>query len=187
MSHRPTDDRRRLPRLAPVVYRGLAFVHWSMPMEHRATGWLDPVHHARIREYLCHALARYDIVCPAYCLMTDHGHFLWVGISDESDQRKAAKLFREAWNTALSGVGVALQRQAHDHVLREHERERGAFVAIAHYIFGNPVRAGLVGQWRAYPFLGALVPGYPGVDPREEDFWEKFWRIYARLIEPSHS
>lgn len=178
----PADGRgNRLPRLARASYRGSSFVHWTMAIDQRATGWLDALHHARLREILCHALGRHRVICPAYCLMPDHGHFLWVGWSAESDQRKAAKLFREAWNSELAAKGIELQRQAHDHVLRESERDRNAFTGVAHYIFENPTRGGLVGKWTDYPYLGAVVPGYPVLDPRWEGFWERFWRIHARL------
>ncbi|MBI5772039.1 MAG: hypothetical protein HZA93_29970 [Verrucomicrobia bacterium] len=153
-----------------------------MTLERRATGWLDPLHHARLREGLCHALARHYLVCPAYCLMPDHAHFLWLGIAPASDQRLAARLFRETWNHALRPGGRALQRQPHDHVLRDREREHGAFGIVANYVFENPVRAGLVAEWRAHPYLGALVPGYPDLDPRDEDYWERFWRIYAQQV-----
>lgn len=31
----------KLARLAPECYRGRAFVHWTLTLEHRATGWLS--------------------------------------------------------------------------------------------------------------------------------------------------
>lgn len=34
--------------------------------------------------------------------------------------------------------------------------------------------------------LGAMMPGYPEFDPRTEDFWDDFWKIYNRLVE-SHA
>jgi putative transposase len=177
--------RGRLSRLDAGYYRGRAFVHWSMTIEHRATGWLSELHHAKIRELLCHALSRHHIICPAYCLMPEHGHFLWMGTSDGSDQKLAAALFREGWNAELRRSNNELQKQPFDHVLDEAERGRGAFTAVAHYILQNPVRAGLMGKWQDYRFLGALVPGYPSLNPRDEDFWERFWRIYDKLSAPS--
>ena len=154
-----------------------------MTVEQRATGWLDELHHAKLRLSLCHALARHTLLCPAYCLMPDHAHFLWLGGNEASEQRRAVALFREAWNDTLRRDGGELQRQAYDAVLRPDQRERGAFGAMAHYIFENPVRAGLVAEWRSYPFLGALVPGYPKMDPRDGVFWDRFWRIYAAHVE----
>jgi REP element-mobilizing transposase RayT len=86
----------RLRRLPSGHYRGLAWVHWTMNLADRATGWLDPLHHARLREILCHALAREELVCAAYCLMPDHAHFLIGGLSSASDQRNGIKAFRKA-------------------------------------------------------------------------------------------
>jgi len=169
----------RLPRLAPEFYRGMAWVHWSMTLENRATGWLNDLHHARLREALVHAQVRYGVVCPMYCVMPDHAHFLWAGICLRSDQQLAARLFRTAWNRELRSVGHAFQRQGHDHVLREKESGRDAVMAVAAYIIENPMRAELVGAWKLWPYTGALVPGYPDLDPRDSDFWEKFWRIYT--------
>jgi putative transposase len=152
-----------------------------MTLANRGVGWLDSNHHAEVRELLCHALSRYRLICPAYCLMPDHGHFLWLGVGPASDQKGAVSLFRRAWAQALEPTGHVLQRQAYDHVLRQEERQHGAFQTVAHYIFNNPIRAGLVEDWTKYPYLGAVVPGYPDMHPRAADFWEKFWRIYAKV------
>lgn len=181
-----TAARARLPRLDPAAYRGLACVHWSMTLENRATGWLDAAHHASVRELLLHTCHRYALACPAYCLMPDHGHFLWLGLSDTSDQGLAAAWFRRRWNALLSPA-FALQRQAHDHVLRDAERTHDAFPKIATYIFQNPERARLVAAWRDWPHLGAILPGVFPLNPRTPDFRERFWREHHRRlgIEPA--
>ena len=172
-----------LRRLGPEAYQGTAFVHWSMTIADRKTGWLDAVHHASVRELLLHTLARYDLACPAFCLMPDHGHFLWLGVSPQADQRKASPFFRRHWNRLLKAKGCELQLQGFDHVLREEERERGAFGAVASYIMENPVRANLVTDWRTYWYSGAVVVGRPELDPRADDFWERFWRQWNSLVE----
>jgi hypothetical protein len=46
---------------------------------------------------------------------------------------------------------VLWQRYGYEHVLRDDEDTRG----IGRYIFGNPVRAGLVKAADEYPFLGS--------------------------------
>ncbi len=169
-----------LPRLAPEYYRGLAIVHWVMTVDDRQTGWLDNLFHARCREAALHTMVRYGLLCPAYCLMPDHGHFVWMGVSDASDLALAAEFFRRQTNPLLAPH--CWQKEPFDHVLREHERKRGAFGAVCHYVFENPVRKGLVEQWADYPYLGAVLPGYADVDPRREDFWEVFWKIYAKRV-----
>jgi len=165
-----------LPRLDSENYRGFASVHWTLAVDDRATGWLDERFHFCWREVLLHALARYALFCPAYCLMPDHAHLVWIGVAETSDQRNAMKFFRT--NMAPLLAPRSWQRQAHDHVLRDQEKGTDAFGTICNYVFENPVRKGLNAKWQEYPFLGAMVPGHPGLDPRRDEFWEKFWRIY---------
>ena len=180
MERTPAPFAGRLPRLAPEFYCGDAFVHWTMTIDHRAQGWLNPLHHARLRELLCHALTRHSIVCPTYCLMPDHGHFLLCGTGAASDQQLAVRAFRQSWNRLLA-PDYRLQAQAYDHVLRQAERERDAFQATAQYILENPVRAGISADWSSWSYSGALVPGYPELDPRADGYWEHYWRVWNHL------
>lgn len=84
------------------------------------------------------------------------------------------------------GRGRAWQHQAHDHGLREDERRRNAFAGTCFYVLANPVRATLVKQAEDWPYSGAVVVGYPTLQPFEDDFWPFFWRVYAqaRAAEP---
>ncbi|MBI5767864.1 MAG: hypothetical protein HZA93_08705 [Verrucomicrobia bacterium] len=182
---RPRADSKRksyLPRLAPEHYRGRAFVLWTPTIENRATGWLTPTFHHQWQLMLLHACARYELLCPACVLMPDHAHLIWLGLNDHgSDQRLAIEFLRKNLRPYLAPADW--QHQAHDHVLTEDERERGTFLATAIYVLENPVRAGLVPRREAYPYLGCCVPGYPELDPRLPDFWERFWRCYNYLVE----
>lgn len=172
-----------LRRLPPEHYRGQAYIHWSMTMENRKTGWLIPTFHHQFREILAHAMFRYGLCCPIYCCMPDHMHLLCIGISDGADQRNAAKYLRKQLNPILVQLGARFQLQPYDHVLREEERERTAFENVVEYIARNPERKGLVGPVRfcEYPFTGCLMPGYPELKLWEEDYWDRFWRIYSYL------
>lgn len=169
--------RERLPRLGAEFYRGRAIVHWTMAMENRATGWLDARFHTGLKLALVHVCARYGLACPVYCLMPDHAHFLLAGLREDSDQRAGMRMLRREFGKLLP-EGFSLQRQAHDHVLREKERERGALETMAGYVLQNPERAGLVERWEEYAFCGAIVAGYPSLDPRREKFWESFWLAF---------
>jgi len=176
-----------LPRLSPEFYRGHAFVHWTLTIEDRATGWLGEAFHAHWQFVLLHACARYQLAAPAYVLMPDHIHLLWTGLAEASDQRLAMEFLREHLRLALGRA--SWQQRAYDHVLQENERERNAFVSTANYMLENPVRAGLVAHAVDYSFLGCCVAGYPDLDVRQNDYWELFWRIYNRLTsyEPKFS
>jgi hypothetical protein len=47
----------RLRRLAPEYYRGQAYVHWSLTMDDRKTGWLVPIFYYKYREILTHPVS----------------------------------------------------------------------------------------------------------------------------------
>lgn len=175
----------KLPRLERHKYQGHAVVFWTNTLEQRARGWLTPALHARFRELMLHAAAREQLFCPAYCLMPDHLHLVWMGMRRESDQLNAMKFLRTHLEPAL-GNGRAWQHQPHDHVLREEERKRNAFASFCFYTLANPVRDDLVGKERDWPFSGAIIPGYPDVHPMEEGYWELFWKLYVaeRETEP---
>ena len=166
-----------LPRLEEHHYQGHAIGHWTFTIKSRVTGWLEPLFHARLREAMLHACTRYRLAIPVYCLMPDHAHFLLMGLHPESDQRLATSMIRREFNQLLP-EGICLQRQAYDHILRDHERERAAFETTANYILANPVRAGLVEQSEDHPFSGSIIPGYPSLDPHADPFWKSFWLAY---------
>lgn len=179
-----------LPRLAPEFYRAFAVVQWTITLARHATGWLDERFHLCFRELLLHAAAREGLLCPVYVLMPDHLHLVWMGLRVDSDQRNAMKFLRKHLAAALvrrspTGVEFELQKQSHDSVLREQDRQRGAFEKSCFYVLDNPRRKELVEHLKDWPHLGAIVPGYPFLHPLGEDFWELFWKIYMKEREPS--
>ena len=176
-------DWYHLPRLAPEFYQGFAAVLWTVTLEPRATGWLDDAFHAHFRELLLHAAARESLFCPAYVLMPDHLHLLWLGLRVASNQADAMRflrkyLQREFTRRSPTGVEYQLQKQAHDSVVKEKDRTRGALAKTCFYILDNPRRKGLVAHTREWPLLGAVVPGYPFLHSLTDDFWPDFWKFY---------
>jgi putative transposase len=76
-----------LPRLNREHYQGDAVIHWTLTVFDRKTGWLDDLFHLKFREMLLHAAARESLFCPAYCLMPDHIHLMWMGLRRDTDQK----------------------------------------------------------------------------------------------------
>ncbi|MEK7677269.1 MAG: hypothetical protein AAB676_15680 [Verrucomicrobiota bacterium] len=198
----PNPDLHSLPRLERRVYQAFAAVHWTMKVEPPIAGWLNEDFHRDFRSLLLHACAREQLFCPAYCLMPDHLHLMWMGLSLESDQLNGMKFLRTHLNRLLAGGPLEnrgsavdsrprpqeiweLQPQAHDHVLREEERKQNAFASVCFYILANPVRADLAKREQDWPFSGAVVPGYPDLYPCQDEFWELFWKIYYKHREPT--
>lgn len=116
-------NNNHLPRLEPEHYQGHAYVHWTMNIKDRKTGWLRPVFLYKFRELLTHAAFRYAFTCPIFCLMPDHLHTVWVGIDEQTDLLKASRYFRKHVNLALGKLGYQFQHQPYDRVLRDDERK----------------------------------------------------------------
>jgi putative transposase len=115
-----------------------------------------------------------------------------MGLRVETDQRNAMKFLRkhlaeELRRRSRNGVEFELQKQSHDSVLRPEDRLRNAFEKACFYILENPIRKGLALHSGDWPYLGAVVPGFPFLHPLEEDFWEMFWKIYMKEREPMPS
>ena len=175
--------RGRMKRLPVECYRGPAFVHWSMTISQRRTGWLTAPFHQRFREIQLHTLSRYRLLSLVYCLMPDHMHMLWAGLASESDQDKAAEYFRKYLNKILTAEGYALQKQPWDMVLRDQDMERSAVEQLLFYITQNPERADLTSDSETWEYSGSQAAGYPDLDWRSADFTKRLWTIYEGEIE----
>jgi hypothetical protein len=68
--------------------------------------------------------------------------------------------------------------------LRAEQRKRDAFAKVCFYIIDNARKDGLVEHPREWKFSGAVIPGYPAMQPLEEDFWPKFWKLYSAALAP---
>jgi putative transposase len=117
--------------------------------------------------------------------MPDHAHLVWLGVDESSDQKKASRFLRQHLRPLLDPA--KLQKQPHDHVLCEKERERNAFQSVCYYIQENPVRKEFVSDWADYPYTGCMIPGYPELDIQATDYWLRFWRVYTYVREPNQA
>lgn len=165
----------KLPRLDPANYSGRTYVFWTHTTGQRAKFALTNELHYFFREMLLHTCTRYRLATPVYCIMPDHIHLLWIGLNSESDQLKASSFLRKYFGLGI--LPLRWQRQAHDHVVREDERASGRYGDTIQYILNNPVRAGLAENWIDYPYLGAMLPGYPDLERRDPNFHDRFWKL----------
>jgi REP element-mobilizing transposase RayT len=181
-SRDPSNRAFYLPRLPREYYQADAVVFWTLTTFDRAEGWLTPQLHQRFRELMLHAAAREGLACPVYCLMPDHLHLVWMDLRRDSDQINGMAFLRTYLEPELAPARV--QPQPQDEVLREDQRKRNAFSKVCGYITANPVRAELVKESEVWPYTGCVLPGYPKLNPAEEDFWAKFWRVYGKVRQP---
>ena len=175
--------KKRLKRLSPEYYRGEAWVHWTLTVEGRKTGWLDARFLYRFRELLTHVAFRDQLACPVFCLMPDHLHLLWCGLADACDQRIAMKRFRKDINGTLGKIGYRLQGQAYDNVLRDADLDTQAIEDVMEYIARNAERKGLVSidEFASYSYTGCLLPGCPQLRLFQDSRWGEIWRALSFL------
>jgi putative transposase len=97
---------------------------------------------------------RFSFSIYAYCFMPDHLHLLLTG-EEGVNLIKFMRAFKQITGYYFKQhLGKPLwQRSFFDHVIRKRE----AINNLAGYIFNNPVRKGLVDDFRKYPYLGSFV------------------------------
>ena len=89
-----SDFSHYLPRLKREFYQADAVIFWTMPIHLRRQGWLNERFHGVFREMMLHAAAREGLLCPAYCLMPDHVHLVWMGLRSDADQMNGMAFLR---------------------------------------------------------------------------------------------
>ena len=90
----------------------------------------------------------------AYCFMPNHLHLLVEGQNTHADMRRFVALFKQKTSYWFKGIyGKRLwEPNYYEHVLRNDED----IMAVARYIFRNPVREGLVEDYSSYSYSGSF-------------------------------
>jgi len=88
----------------------------------------------------------------AYCFMPNHVHVLVRGLTETSRLKTFMQQFKQTTGFAFKQEkGMLLwHRSYHDRVLRREE----SIASVSAYVWGNPVRAGLVQNPEDYPYSG---------------------------------
>jgi putative transposase len=120
---------------------------------------------------------QYSFDIHAYCVMSDHLHFLVQGVKPDSDLLRFVKVFkiRSSREFAARHGCELWQKKYYDHILRERE----SIESVAWYIWMNPVRARLVVRPQDYPFVGSLTMKIPEVGISRE-IWMPPYRSEKR-------
>lgn len=91
---------------------------------------------------------------PAYCVMPDHVHLLMIPRSPTRHISRIVATIKNASIVALKskGMNVRWQWGYYDRILRQSE----STARVAEYILMNPVRKGLVDDFRQWPYSGIV-------------------------------
>ncbi len=99
-----------------------------------------------------------EIILFCFCIMPDHVHMLlssaqayrrslinWVS----TFKRYSARIVKRS-----HGIDSLWQKNFYDHVVRKDE----SLTKVAEYIVNNPVRKGMVEEWKKYPYSRIVDP-----------------------------
>jgi REP element-mobilizing transposase RayT len=155
MDHPTPATGRRRHRLAPSVYRDTSNVFSiTLCTRPRRAVLVDPPFARFAIRTLGDLRTRFRMPVWAYCLMPDHAHLLigpssWISATGLVG---AWKSMTARYRGGSNGRRRLWQRSFYDHALRSEEDLR----TVALYILHNPVRAGLVDDWREYLYSGSF-------------------------------
>jgi putative transposase len=120
------------------------------------------------------ALSRFTIY--AYSVMPDHVHALVTGLAADSDLLLFVRKFKQKTSSEFKGSRGAIlwQKKFYDHILRPRDSVDG----VAMYIWMNPVRLGICGDPKDYPYSGSFVLDWENLNlPRDK--WVPQWKRKA--------
>jgi len=152
----PERKRIRLPSGAYLIPGSAWLV--TIDTADRAAHFADADLAHQVADLLCNRCLALGATLDAYCLMPDHAHVLvQIGRTGLVDLVRDVKSRSTRIWWRHGGAGPLWQRSFHDRSIRspaDHDR------AVA-YVLHNPVRAGLVADWRDYPLLGGALIDEP--------------------------
>ncbi len=153
MESHPTPTRKKI-RIARSLYsKADQSCSITICSEDRLPRFADPGFAKAVVALLIEQAHVSRVVLHAFCLMPDHLHLLASPIRGASlvDFVRAFKSrsTRLAWSWGQAGT--IWQPRFYDHFMRGDEDTRH----IAEYILNNPVRRGIVSEWREYPWSGS--------------------------------
>lgn len=101
------------------------------------------------------ALAKAKCEAHVFLFMPDHCHMLIEGITEESDLWQCMVDFKQKSGYWLckDDSSKKWQKDFYDHILRRDDDLNKQ----VRYILGNPLRKGLVEDWREYPYKGSTL------------------------------
>jgi len=146
------ERKHRLPREA---YIGRVRCAFTICVHDKRTLFVsDPISHS-MEDMLKEALVKANCDAHIYLFMPDHCHLLIEGKSEKSDLWQCVVDFKRK-----SGYWLARnhplkewQKDFYDHILRKNEE----LIKQVRYILANPVRKGLVEDWKGYPYRGSTL------------------------------
>lgn len=164
---------RKNIRLPHGNYRGKRIYFVTICCHERKAVFANDVWVSRCIARLRRVSAAKGFAVHAFCFMPDHVHFLAEGLGEESSLLAFVSRFKQftAFDYQRKTGSRLWQPKFYDHVLRQDI----AMDAVAWYIWTNPVRKGLCGEPREFPYSGSMTMIWPR-KPSTMELWTPPWK-----------
>jgi len=160
MSEDRDEMREKHHRMPREFYIGKIFVSFTLCVRDDIRIFTSQNLVASLVDILATVVHKRRCAAPVYCFMPEHLHLTMEGKSDDSDLWAAAVEFKQRSGYWLYGNKSPgrWQKDFHDHIIRKYEDLKAHIL----YSLENPVRRGIVSDWRQYPSGGCI--GYKSLD-----------------------
>ncbi len=108
-----------------------------------------------MEDFLLSSLDKFGVAAHVYLFMPDHLHMLLEGKDEDVDIWKCVVDFKQKSGYWFSKnlPAVRWQKDFYDHIMRRNEDVK----KHVRYILENPLRKGIVLDWKEYPYKGSTI------------------------------
>lgn len=147
--------REKHHRLSRNFYKGNIICAFTFCTASKANLFIETKLFNVFVQILLDSLKQNNCQAFVYLFMPDHCHFLIGGKSEVADLWKTVVTFKQksGYWVAKNKYDVKWQKDFYDHILRKD----ADVIKQIKYILNNPVRKGLVDNWKNYSFKGSTV------------------------------
>jgi putative transposase len=145
--------REKKHRLPKKLYNGYVIVSFTLCIKDRVEIFNDPDIVRKFEELLLMEAEKFNSEVLLYLFMPDHCHILLQGKNEEANVLTTVDRFKQKAGYWLSKnyPEVHWQKDYYDHILRKGKDVR----RYIQYVLGNPLRRGIVKDWKEYQFKGS--------------------------------
>lgn len=152
----PSNRKKGTVALRAGRYSAKNYIYHVTTTTHERTSWFSDFENGRVLvKYLAREEKHNHIRSLAFVVMPDHLHLLFQSLTSRhisTAVNNVKSLTAREINRRHSRTGQVWQKGFYDRAIRSDED----VVAIARYIIGNPVRAGIVRRVGDYPLWDSI-------------------------------
>ena len=163
-----THPRRKPNRLPAPSYLGQRFYFVTLCLSERKKLFTEPELVKALTEVLKNACETHAFTVHTYCFMPDHLHLVLCGMNNTASLPAVVRAFKGRATAAARRLGIMnlWQKGFYDYVIRSGD----SFDRAAAYVLMNPVRAGLVRDFREWPYSGSFILDWKSIAPPEGSY-----------------